>query len=107
MKGHGHYGSLSLVTLASCCAAFCSARAQEIWFSPQAAPIGSRLNRAVDFMELFRPDAPWQDAASHIKVFKLYASYLSRAPQEEIDAIVSDLNRRHIAIALETGVMNK
>jgi hypothetical protein len=80
--------------------------AQEIWFSPQAAPPGSRLHRAVDLMELFKPDAPWQEAASHLKVFKLYASYLSGAPQEEIEAIVADLNRRHIAIALEVGVMN-
>ena len=83
-----------------------SARGQEIWFAPPAAPVGTRLNRAVDLMDLFKPDAPWQEAASHIKVFKLYASYLSRAPQEEIDAIVTDLNRRHIAIALEVGVMN-
>src|ERR1700735_3001504 len=84
----------------------CSARAQEIWFSPPAAPPDSRLHRAADLMDLFRPDAPWQDAASHIKVFKLYGSYLSGAPQEEIDTIVADLNRRHIAIALEVGVMN-
>jgi len=83
MNRRRHHGLLSLTAVASCLAVYCSARAQEIWFSPQAAPIGSRLNRAVDFMELFRPEAPWQDAASHIKVFKLYASYLSRAPQEE------------------------
>ena len=57
-----------------------SAQAQEIWFAPQAAPPDSRLSRAVDFMELFNPDAPWREAASHVKVFKLYASYLSRAP---------------------------
>ena len=81
-------------------------RAQEIWFAPQAAPVGSRLHRASDLMDLFRPDAPWQDAAAHVKVFKLYASYLSGAPQDELDAIVGDLNRRHIPIALEVGVMN-
>ncbi len=85
---------------------FYSARAQDIWFAPPAAPPSSRLHRAVDLMELFKSDAPWQEAASHIKVFALYASYLSGAPQEEIDAIVADLNRRHIPIALEVGVMN-
>src|SRR5450631_4301158 len=83
-----------------------SAQAQDIWFAPPAAPASSRLHRAVDLMDLFRTDAPWQEAASHVKVFKLYASYLSGAPQEEVDAIVSDLNRRHIPIALEVGVMN-
>jgi len=57
-------------------------------------------------MQLFTPDAPWQQAASHIKVFLLYGSYLSRAPQEEVEQIVSDLNRRQIPIALAVGVMN-
>ncbi len=84
----------------------CSARAQDIWFAPPAAPASSRLFRAVDLMDLFNPDAPWQEAASHIKVFALYASYLSGAPQEEVDTIVADLNRRHIPMALEVGVMN-
>src|SRR5450631_4494865 len=83
-----------------------SAQAQDIWFAPPAAPASSRLHRAVDLMDLFKPDAPWQEAASHVKVFKLYASYLSGAPQEEIDNIVADLNRRHIPLALEVGVMN-
>jgi hypothetical protein len=80
--------------------------AQEIWFAPPGAPEDSRLHRAVDFMDLFNPDAPWQQAASHIKVFMLYGSYLSRAPQDEVDKIVADLNRRHIPIALAVGVMN-
>ena len=84
----------------------CPARAQEIWFVPPASPPASRLHRAVDLMDLFKPDAPWQEAASHIKVFEFYGSYLSGAPQEEIDTIVADLNRRHIPIALEVGVMN-
>jgi len=84
----------------------CSARAQDIWFAPPAAPPFSRLHRAVDLMNLFQPEAPWQEAAAHIKVFKLYTSFLTGASQEEIDNIVADLNRRQIPIALEVGVMN-
>jgi hypothetical protein len=79
---------------------------QEIWFAPPAAPVDTHLHRAVDFMDLFSPDAPWQQAASHVKVFMLYGSYLSRAPQEEVNRIVGDLNRRRIPIALAVGVMN-
>jgi hypothetical protein len=83
-----------------------SVQAQEIWFAPPTAASDTRLHRAVDLMDLFKPDAPWQQAASHIKVFQIPASYLSHAPQEEIDVIVADLNRRHIPLALIAGVMN-
>ena len=83
-----------------------TALSQEIWFGPPAAPVDTRLHRAVDLMALFSPDAPWQQAASHVKVFMLYGSYLSRAPQDEVDRIVGDLNRRRIPIALAVGVMN-
>jgi hypothetical protein len=57
-------------------------------------------------MDLFTPEAPWRQAASHTKVFLLYGSYLSRAPQEEVTRIVADLKRRGIPIALAVGVMN-
>jgi len=79
---------------------------QEIWFAPPAAPVNTPLHRAVDFMDLFNPDAPWQQAASHVKVFMLTGAYLSHAPQQEVDRIVGDLNRRRIPIALAIGVMN-
>jgi hypothetical protein len=83
-----------------------TALSREIWFAPPAAPVDTRLHRAVDLMALFSPDAPWQQAASHVQVFMLYGSYLSRAPQDEVDRIVGDLNRRRIPIALAVGVMN-
>lgn len=88
------------------CLVSTAALSQEIWFAPPAAPVDTRLHRAVDLMDLFSADAPWQQAASHVKVFMLYGSYLSRAPQEEVDRIVSDLNRRGIPIALAVGVMD-
>lgn len=83
-----------------------SADAQEIWLGPPAAPINSPLHRANDLMEMFKPDAPWKDAASHLKAFQLPASYLGHAPQDEVNAIVADLNRRHLPLALAVGVMN-
>lgn len=82
------------------------ARSQEIWFAPPAAAVDTRLHRAVDLMDLFSPEAPWQQAASKVKVFILYGSYVSHAPQDEVDRIVGDLNRRHIPLALAIGVMN-
>jgi hypothetical protein len=82
------------------------AQSPDIWLAPQASIPPSPLNRAVDFMQLFTPDAPWRDAASHTSVFKLYPSFLTQASQGQVDTIVHDLNRRGIAIALEMGVMD-
>jgi hypothetical protein len=77
------------------------AQPREIWLAPQG------INHpAVDFAALFQPDAPWKDAASHANVFKLSTPFVLQATPEQIDAVVSDLNRRGIAIALETGVIN-
>jgi hypothetical protein len=76
-----------------------SAAAQQIWFAPQAS--------AVDFLDLFRPDSPWKRAASGIQVFKFYGNpFIAPASQEKINAIVSDLKRRDMAIAIETGIIN-
>jgi hypothetical protein len=83
-----------------------SASAGEIWLAPQASVPPTPLNRAADFIDMFEPNAPWKEAASPVAVFKLYGSYLARADQSEVDRIVADLKRRHIAIGLETGVMN-
>lgn len=74
--------------------------ATEVWLGPQSP------KRAVDFLDMFTPDAPWKQAAAHVNVFKLYEGYLIDAPQDHVDKIVADLNRRHISIALEGGLMN-
>ena len=73
--------------------------AQEIWLAPQPT--------AVDRLDMFKPDAPWSAAASHTQVFKFYANQaFNAATQSEIDPILADINRRGIAIALESGFIN-
>jgi hypothetical protein len=106
MRHRYHATAVALGIMFICLHLSRSALSQEIWFAPPAAPVDTRLHRAIDLMALFSPDAPWQQAASHVKVFMLYGSYLSRAPQDEVDRIVGDLNRRRIPIALAVGVMN-
>lgn len=78
--------------------------ARDIWLAPQG--LDPSRQSAVDFAALFKPHAPWKAAAARIRVFKFYSGYLLHAPQAEIDAEIADLNRRGIAIAVETGVMN-
>jgi len=87
-------------------ASFGSLSATEIWIAPQASVPPSPLHRAVDFLDMFDADAPWRKAAQAVTVFQLYGSYLEHAPQDQVDKIVKNLNERHIAIAVEAGVMN-
>jgi hypothetical protein len=84
----------------------------EVWFGPAhwySTP-DKPHPRAVDLMDMFKPDAPWQNAASHIQVFRIGSVFFHRLGQEsnqaEVNAFVADLKRRHIAIALEIGAIN-
>lgn len=58
-------------------------------------------------MLLFEPDAPWQTAADQIQVFKLYGEWVSNHPADaQLKKVIADLNRRGLAIAIETGPLN-
>lgn len=56
-------------------------------------------------MDLFEPDAPWQQVASRVKVFGLYGGRLlpGASTDAQIAKIVSDLKRRGIALAVLAG----
>jgi hypothetical protein len=80
------------------------AETPEVWLAPQG--MGPSRVSAVDFKSLFAPEAPWKFAASHTQIFKFYSGYLLNVPQEQINTMVADLNRRGIKIAVEEGPMN-
>ena len=53
-------------------------------------------------MSLFRRGAPWRHAARHVRVFKLYETWISNfATSGQLRRIVVDLRRRKIALAVE------
>jgi len=84
----------------------------EVWLGPASrfSTPSSPRPRAVDLMEMFKPNAPWQNAASHVQVFRFSSLFFHRvgedSNQDEVNAAVSDLKRRHIAIAVEIGVID-
>jgi len=86
--------------------------APQIWFGPASrySTAEQPRLRAVDLMDMFRPAAPWQNAASHIQVFRISPDFFHRfgkeSNQDEVNAVVADLKRRRIAIAVEIGVIN-
>ena len=74
-----------------------------IWFAPLDSVFRPWLgySGAVDYPDLFAVDAPWSNAASHVKVFKIYGTLLTSYSDEELARMFADLKRRHIALALE------
>jgi hypothetical protein len=58
-----------------------------------------------DFMELFKRDAPWQQASSRTAAFKISMQFASRSTDADLQALIIDLHRRGIALAIEMGML--
>jgi len=84
----------------------CSSAVAEprIWFSPLSSVTTDKTG-AADFMNLFEPNAPWQEVAHAISVFKLYPYFVGRARDADLKRIFSYLAKRHVSVALEARVL--
>ncbi len=59
---------------------------------------------SIDFMDLFKPAADWNMAASHFQVFKLYGEWVAyHAADEELKQLISSIQQRRLALAVEAG----
>ncbi len=81
-----------------------------VWFGP-LPPMQERPSRpfigAPDFMDLFHPEAPWEQAASHVQVFKLYGEWISGdATDAQLQQVFADLKRRGIAVDVDEGPLS-
>jgi len=80
-----------------------------VWFSPldpfERPEVG--YAGSPEYMSLFTPDASWKQAASRIKVFKIYPQWIMQASNSDLQRMFSELNRRNIALALEYGVLSE
>lgn len=72
------------------------AYAQDVWFAPNPPTRGQRS----DFMDLFTPDAPWQQVAAHVRVFSLGGWFAATASDDSLRRIFADLKRRSIALQI-------
>ena len=59
-----------------------------------------------DYMDLFKPDAPWSKSAQVVKVFMINGGLVMHQSDEELKAVFSDLKRRNIALAIEMGLLS-
>jgi len=88
------------------------ARAGDIWLAgvdtvvaADRQRLGASSSGANDFMDLFKPDAPWHKAASSIQIFKVSTQFLQRSTDDQLKTVIDDLRRRHIALAFAGEIM--
>ena len=53
-----------------------------------------------DYLDMFQPDAAWRRAAAKVQVFELGPRFVMEAPDSTLTQIFTDLERRHIALAI-------
>jgi hypothetical protein len=63
------------------------------------------VSEPADYMDLFKPDAPWKKAAAGLAAFKFGTRFVLQSDEADLRAIIEDLKRRHIAFAVELGVL--
>ena len=98
---------LSAAVLLSAAAGVQRAHETELWMA-STDPFGRGLNRpevALDYLDLFTPQASWQSAAGRLAVFKVGPAFVDRAPMETMRSVFSNLKQRGIALAWEAGMV--
>lgn len=81
--------------------------AADIWLSGEdpAAQVNKHLNEPADYMDMFKPGAPWSKAASGLAVFKVGTRFVLQGDEAQLQTVINDLKRRHIAFAIELAVI--
>ena len=107
--------SISMAVIGTLALLPAAAQAEQVWFGgmdPVTTADRERVGEdpkgtyaANDFMNLFRPNAPWTRAASAIQVFQVSTQFLHRSTDEQLSAVINDLRRRHIALAVTAEIM--
>lgn len=80
------------------------------WFAP-LPPLSTNPGRpfigSADFMDLFASGSPWDTAASHLQVFKLYGEWVAYgATDDELRTAVAAIAARGLALAVEAGPLD-
>jgi hypothetical protein len=80
--------------------------AQEIWFGPllPRAP-WIHLDGVSDWSGLFKSRSGWENVSRRIGVLKLHPAYIADASDQELAALVADLERLGIAVGMEVNAV--
>lgn len=85
-----------------------AARTRDVWLI--GIPPWARANvfhdpSPSDYLDLFKPEAPWEKGARRLKVFQTTGALINREPDETLQRVFADLKRRHILLAIEGGML--
>ena len=84
------------------------AASSEVWLSGVPPFVRQKMFQESDsdYMSLFKPDAPWAKSAQVVKVFMINGGLVMHQSDDELKAVFADLKRRHIALAIEMGLLS-
>jgi hypothetical protein len=85
-----------------------AASSPEVWLSgvPPFVRQQTFQESDSDYMDLFKPDAPWSKSAQTVRVFMINGALVMHQSDEELKAVFSDLKRRNIALGIEMGLLS-
>ena len=80
----------------------------QIWLAGEDPVVqkDKHKDQPADYMEMFKPGAPWGTAASGLTAFKVSTQFVLRGTDEELKAVIKGLRERHIALAIEAGLID-
>jgi hypothetical protein len=81
--------------------------AAEYWLSGEDPVVQNDKHKdhPADYMDLFRPDAPWSTGAAGLTAFKISAQMVLRGTDQQLQTIIDGLKARHIPMAIEMGLL--
>jgi len=81
--------------------------AKQAWFSGVDPVVqGDRhVDAPKDYMDLFKPGAPWAVGAAGTTAFKISTQLVLRGTDDQLRTVFEGLRQRHIGLAIELGVL--
>lgn len=96
-----------LTLLATAAAGVAAARTNDVWLTgipPWVRAHSFNDPSPSDYLDMFKPDAPWSKSAGRLRVFQTTGGLINRESDETLQKVFADLKRRHIAFAMELGL---
>jgi len=104
----GRRGRHSLVFVLGLAVLSANPAAASFWLSGEDPVVqhDKHKDHPADYMDLFKPGAPWSGAASKLTVFTISMQFVLRGDPGQLRAVIDGLRRRHIALGVAVGVLD-